>query len=51
MKAKILIVEDDPMLALDLRYEVELLGYEVVGLVESADEALVASGENRPIWH
>lgn len=48
MKAKILIVEDDPMLALDLRYEVELLGYEVVGLVESADEALVASEENRP---
>ena len=48
MTAKVLIVEDDPMLALDLRYEVELLGYEVVGLAESADEALIASEENKP---
>lgn len=46
--AKILIVEDDPFLALDLRHEVELLGYEVVGMAESADEALIASEENRP---
>jgi PAS domain S-box-containing protein len=46
--ARILIVEDDPLLALDLRYEVELLGHEVVGLAESADEALIASEENPP---
>ena len=46
--AKILIVEDDPLLALDLRHEVELLGHEVVGLAESADEALIASEENPP---
>jgi DNA-binding response OmpR family regulator len=45
--AKILIVEDDPFLALDLRHEVESLGYEVVGMAESADEALIASEENR----
>lgn len=46
--AKILIVEDDPFLALDLRHEVESLGYEVIGMAESADEALIASEENRP---
>jgi PAS domain S-box-containing protein len=46
--ARILIVEDDPLLALDLRYEAELLGHEVVGLAESADEALIASEENAP---
>jgi PAS domain S-box-containing protein len=46
--AKILIVEDDPLSALDLRNEVEQLGYEVVGMAESADEALFASEENRP---
>jgi PAS domain S-box-containing protein len=46
--ARILIVEDDPLLAIDLRYEVELLGHEVVGLAESADEALIASEENPP---
>jgi PAS domain S-box-containing protein len=46
--AKILIVEDDPLSALDLQNEVERLGYEVVGMVESADEALIASEESRP---
>jgi len=42
--AKILIVEDDPLSALDLKREVERLGYDVVGMAESADEALMASG-------
>jgi PAS domain S-box-containing protein len=46
--ARILIVEDDPLLALDLRYEVELIGHEVVGMADSADEALIASEENQP---
>ena len=46
--AKILIVEDDPLSALDLQNEVERLGYEVVGMAESADEALMASEESRP---
>ncbi len=46
--AKILIVEDDPLSALDLQNEVQRLGYEVVGMAESADEALIASEESRP---
>lgn len=48
MKAKILIVEDEPVVALDLQQEVEQLGCEVVGLAESADEALVAAELCRP---
>jgi PAS domain S-box-containing protein len=48
MKARLLIVEDEPVVALDLRQEVEALGCEVVGLAESADEALVAAEICRP---
>lgn len=32
---EVLIVEDDPLLALDLRHEVEQLGYQVIALAES----------------
>jgi len=48
MNAKLLIVEDEPVVALDLQQEVEQLGCEVVGLAESADEALVAAELCRP---
>jgi PAS domain S-box-containing protein len=48
MKGKLLIVEDEPIVALDLQQEVEAFGCEVVGLAESADEALMAVEECRP---
>ncbi|MGD0548429.1 MAG: response regulator, partial [Terracidiphilus sp.] len=48
MKAKLLIVEDEPAVALDLQQEVEEFGYEVIGLAESADEALIAVEQTRP---
>lgn len=48
MKGKILVVEDEPVVALDLQQEVEQLGLTVVALAESADEALIAAEENRP---
>ena len=48
MKGKILIVEDEPIVALDLKQEIEQLGCKVVGVAESADEALVAAGVHRP---
>ena len=48
MKGKVLIVEDEPIVALDLQQEVEQFGCEVVGLAESADEALMAVEANRP---
>lgn len=40
MKGKLLIVEDDPMVAKDLQYQIERLGCEVVGISESAEEAM-----------
>jgi PAS domain S-box-containing protein len=48
MKQKILIVEDDAMIAGDLQYEVERLGYEVVGIGESAEEAMSIAEIYRP---
>jgi PAS domain S-box-containing protein len=48
MKGKLLIVEDEPIVALDLQQEVEQLGCEVVGVAESADEALAAAEICRP---
>jgi PAS domain S-box-containing protein len=43
MKGKLLIVEDEPIVALDLKQELESLGCEVVGVAESADEALAVA--------
>lgn len=40
-KGKVLIVEDEPIVAMDLKQEVEGLGYEVLGMAESGDEALM----------
>jgi len=48
MKGRLLIVEDEPIVALDLKQEVQQLGCEVLGVAESADEALVAAGVHRP---
>lgn len=45
---KVLIVEDDLMFALDLRNEVMRLGYEVIGMAKSSEEARIACAENRP---
>lgn len=40
---RILIVEDEPIVALDLKQELEELRYDVVGVAESAEEALAAA--------
>ena len=48
MTGKILIVEDEPIVALDLQQEIEHFGCEVTGLAQSADEALLAVEESRP---
>ena len=49
MTGKILIVEDEPIVALDLQQELEQFGCEVVALAQSADEALMAVEETQPI--
>jgi len=48
MTGKILIVEDEPIIALDLEQELEQFGFEVVGLAQCADEALMAVEESLP---
>ncbi|MGD0627961.1 MAG: response regulator [Terracidiphilus sp.] len=48
MTGKILIVEDEPIVALDLQQELEEFGCEVVALAQSADEALMAVEESQP---
>ncbi len=39
-RGKVLIVEDEPIVAMDLKQEVQELGYDVIGVAESADDAL-----------
>jgi PAS domain S-box-containing protein len=48
MEGKLLIVEDEPIVALDLQQEAQEFGWEVIGLAESADEALMAVEEDQP---
>jgi PAS domain S-box-containing protein len=48
MPGKLLIVEDEPIVALDLQQELEELGCDVTGLAESADAALMSIEESRP---
>ncbi|MGA2537528.1 MAG: response regulator [Terracidiphilus sp.] len=48
MTGKVLIVEDEPIVALDLKQELEEFGCDVVALAQSADEALVAAEEYQP---
>jgi len=46
--ANILIVEDERIVALDLRMTLEQLGYRVSGIAASAAEAYAAAGTERP---
>jgi DNA-binding NarL/FixJ family response regulator len=48
MKGKILIVEDEPIVTLNLHRKILQMGCEVVGVAESADEALMAVTACRP---
>lgn len=44
----ILIVEDEAVVALDLKMEVEALGYSVVGIADTADQAIALARQHRP---
>ena len=45
---KILVVEDESLVARDLEQTLQRLGYEVVGIARSAAEAVGKAGETRP---
>jgi PAS domain S-box-containing protein len=48
MTGKILIVEDEPIIALDLEQQLVDFGFEVTGRAQCADEALMAVEESLP---
>lgn len=45
---RILVVEDETIVRMDIRYRLERLGYEVVGDTERGEDAVVLTGELRP---
>ena len=48
MPARILIVEDDQIIAADLRLKVQALGHEVIGIAISGEEAIGLAGQLKP---
>lgn len=48
MKPRVLIVEDEVIVADDLAYQLEQMGYEVVGTAVSGEEALEIVDEEQP---
>ncbi|MCX8161015.1 MAG: HD domain-containing protein [Candidatus Saccharicenans sp.] len=47
-KARMLIVEDENLVARDLHNMVRLLGYEVTGVVQTAEEVIASINQKRP---
>ncbi|MDI9624421.1 MAG: methanogen output domain 1-containing protein [Methanothermobacter sp.] len=48
MAIKLLVVEDESIVALDIKHRAELLGYKVVGIASSGEEALKLTKEKKP---
>jgi len=48
MSAKILVVEDEPIIALDLKQQLTKLGYAVVAIADCAEHALAAAARWQP---
>ncbi len=46
--ARILVVEDEWLIATEIEYALETAGYEIVGLAMSADEAVRLAEQHRP---
>ncbi len=47
-KVQVLIVEDEAIISMDLRYKLEALGYSVVAEIKSGKEAVKAVSQLRP---
>jgi DNA-binding NarL/FixJ family response regulator len=45
---KVLIVEDEMILALDVKYRLEKLGYNVVGIADNGEDAIKLTKERTP---
>ena len=47
-KAKILIVEDEAIIAMEIENQLQSLGYEVISIVDTGDEAIKKAEEDKP---
>ena len=47
-RARVLIVEDESIVAMDLKNSLKILGYEVVGTAATGEEAIARANETRP---
>lgn len=48
MKPRIFVVEDEAVVALDIRHRLQDLGYDVAGMASSGEDAMSAVGVSRP---
>ena len=48
LRTDVLVIEDEPFIALDLKHLLEQLGHRVRAVARTHREALVAAGETRP---
>jgi len=47
-KVQVLVVEDEAIVSMDLRYKLESLGYSVPAEIRSGEEAVAAASQLRP---
>ncbi len=45
---RVLLVEDEPLIAIDLETILDRLGHQVVGVAQTRDEAMRIAGDTRP---
>ena len=47
-KMKVMIVEDDAIIGMDIEHRVRRLGYEVTGVADNAEEAITLAADTKP---
>lgn len=47
-KMKVMIVEDDAIIGMDIEHRVRRLGYEVTGVADNAEEAVELAADSKP---
>jgi len=47
-KMKVMVVEDDAIIGMDIEHRVRRLGYEVTGVADNAEEAIELAADTKP---
>ena len=47
-KMKVMVVEDDAIIGMDIEHRVRRLGYEVTGVADTAEEAIELAADTKP---